>query len=79
MKYVYEHAESGVLLEVDYTPSANGPVINGVHACGPDYKKIGPDLAVMLHDSFTLNTSTVPALATRMLEEIAKELACQKH
>ena len=81
MFYIYEHADSGVLLQVDYTPAKTGQaiVINEVHACGPDYKPTGPNLAVMLHDSFTLNTSTTPALATRMLETIAKELACQKH
>lgn len=80
MIYIYEHADSGVLLEVDYTPTPSGkPVINGVHHVGADYRAIGPDLSALLHDSFTLNTSTKPAMATRMLEDIAKELVCQKH
>jgi len=38
------------------------------------YEPTGPNIMQMLHETFTLDTSTDPALATRVLEDLMQEL-----
>jgi hypothetical protein len=81
MLYIYEHPASGVLLHVDYTPASSADdkvTINDVHVADATYRAVGPSLLGFMHGTFDLNTSTHPAVATRLLEHVAQELACQK-
>jgi len=81
MIYVYEHPASGLLLHVDYTPATAtaAMILSDIRVADADYKPTGPSLLHFLHDTFTLDPSTHPALATRMLERIAQEVACNKN
>ena len=82
MLHIYEHPESGVMFQVDYTPADPATnqkvVLNEVRVYDLSYKVCGPSLLTFMHNSYLLNTSTVPAIANRLLESIAQEVACLK-
>lgn len=82
MQYTYEHADSGVLFNVDFTPptTVGEPIqLNEVRVYDATYRTCGPNLLSFMHNSFTLNTHTQPAVATRLLEEISQEIQCLKN
>ena len=79
MHFVYEHPASGVLLHVEYKPATDTAAmeLNDVHVAGPDYKPVGQSLALFLHETYTMDMSTTPAMATSVLQRIAEEISCQ--
>ena len=76
---MYEHP-SGVLLHVQYIPrtAASKPVVMDVRVAQcATYEPAGPNLMHLLHNTFTLDTTTDPALATRLLEDLMQDLEAE--
>ena len=82
MLHIYEHPESGVMFQVDYTPAQDtedGKVqLNEVRVYDAAYAACGPSLLHFMHNSYVLNTLTHPAVASSLLNSIAEEIKCLK-
>jgi len=77
MKQRYYRHPSGVTLAVEFTDRTptEKPTVRDVRVTEHDTgEPVGPNLAQMLHDTFTLNTSTDPAVATRILDHMMQEV-----
>lgn len=74
--HLYEDAISGVLLHVAYHPATDtsSVEIGDIHVADASYRPTGPSLTNFLHNTFQLDTNTDPAVATRLLENIAQDL-----
>ena len=70
------------MFQVDYTPAkdtTDGKVqLNEVRVYDAAYSVCGPSLLHFMHNSFVLDTTTVPAVASRLLQSIAEEVSCLK-
>lgn len=75
-KHLYEDAATGTLLHVEYVPATatSSAEIGDIHVADSSYRPTGPSLTQFLHNTFQLDTSTDPAVATRLLENIAQDL-----
>jgi hypothetical protein len=74
--HLYEDIASGVLLHVEYHPATDtsSPQIGDIHVADNNYRPTGPSLTGFLHNTFLLDTRSDPAVATRVLEDIAQDL-----
>ena len=75
MIHLYEHP-SGVFLQVSYVPATQDALtqIQSVHVCDGAYQAVGPDVAPMLHTTYTMDTSGPVVMAIPLLELISEDI-----
>ena len=62
---------TGVLFEVQYRRDAQRILLEGVRVLDPQYRPVGPNLAVFLHETYTL---VEPSVVESVLSTIVGEL-----
>ncbi len=76
MHHIYEYG--GVMLRANYEMSEGVPTFHSVHLLDADYKPVGPNLHVFLHNLAIVHGSPhrrgKPSLATPILSAITEEI-----